>query len=368
MRKIYIFLCLIGLFLSGCTNVSDSSLDSTIKVETIHGVVEISDPLIIELINSPVMQRLKGIRQYGAMDFGEPPAIEFNRFEHSLGVLVILVRYKASREEQIAGLLHDASHTVFSHSTDPLFMGGYLNGNYQDKIHERFLEKYGVGKILEKYGLSIEDISPKREGFKRLEQPSPELCADRIDYNLFAAYKDGIYTEQERSFILDSLQFDGENWFFDNIKAAKMFAVIPLWQTIYRWGSPLSAITGNWVGEALKRALEIGLITEDDIYFNLNDDQMWQRLKSSSDPLIKERIYQVEHSNEFFVIDPKKPDVRGHGKFSRVDPWVKTQEGLKRLTKLDSDFSNKFYAVKSLMAEGWSIKWLKHKQALTMFK
>lgn len=95
---------------------------------------------------------------------------------------------------------------------------------------------------------------------------------------------------------------------------------------------------------------------------------MWQKLKSSSDPLIKKRVYQVEHNNEFFVIDPKNPDVRGHGKFSRVDPWVKTQEGLKRLTLLDKDFSNKLYAVKCLMDDGWPIKWLKQKQALTMFK
>ena len=43
------------------------------------------------------------------------------RFEHSLGVFALLRRLRAPRREQVAGLLHDISHTAFSHAVDFVF-------------------------------------------------------------------------------------------------------------------------------------------------------------------------------------------------------------------------------------------------------
>ena len=52
------------------------------------------------------------------------PVQERDPFEHSLGVYLLLRRLGADRREQVAGLLHDISHTAFSHAVDFLISSG----------------------------------------------------------------------------------------------------------------------------------------------------------------------------------------------------------------------------------------------------
>ena len=85
--------------------------------DRVYGPCLIEDPFFLDLINSPCFQRLKRIRQAG------PSALVYEfktvtRYEHSLGVHILLSRLGADRREQVAGLLHDISHTAFSHAVD----------------------------------------------------------------------------------------------------------------------------------------------------------------------------------------------------------------------------------------------------------
>src|SRR5947208_342923 len=85
--------------------------------DRVYGDAVIEEPGILELIGCPTFERLKGVRQAG------PSALAFpfknvTRFEHSLGVFLLLRRLGADRREQVAGLLHDISHTAFSHAVD----------------------------------------------------------------------------------------------------------------------------------------------------------------------------------------------------------------------------------------------------------
>src|SRR3989344_8664366 len=88
--------------------------------DSVYGDEEIKEEVLIELINSKPFQRLKGISQQGM-----PRELWFthvnSRYEHSIGVLIILRRLNAGLEAQVAGLLHDVSHTAFSHVVDWVF-------------------------------------------------------------------------------------------------------------------------------------------------------------------------------------------------------------------------------------------------------
>ena len=121
-----------------------SSLFSA-TILTFYGVLEVEEPVLLELIDSQAFQRLKSIHQYG-VSYYTTHREEYTRYDHSLGVFAILRLKNASLEEQIAGLLHDVSHTVFSHVGDWIFQ----ENEYQDLIHSDFLERYGLGDILRK--------------------------------------------------------------------------------------------------------------------------------------------------------------------------------------------------------------------------
>ena len=65
---------------------------STMVIEdVVYGSVEITEPVLLDILHSTALQRLKGISASG---YFEPyfPGVDHSRFEHSLGVLYLLKR------------------------------------------------------------------------------------------------------------------------------------------------------------------------------------------------------------------------------------------------------------------------------------
>ena len=54
--------------------------------DRIYGEFKITEPVLTELIESPAIQRLKGIHQFG-MPQRYYPYPGFSRYEHSVGVM-----------------------------------------------------------------------------------------------------------------------------------------------------------------------------------------------------------------------------------------------------------------------------------------
>src|SRR3989344_5458970 len=97
----------------------------------LYGRYKITEAVLIDLINSKALQRLKGIHQAGAWNLHYSFKKSFTRYDHSLGVMLLLRKFGASIEEQIHGLLHDISHTAFSHVADFVF-NKQTSQTYQD--------------------------------------------------------------------------------------------------------------------------------------------------------------------------------------------------------------------------------------------
>ena len=123
------------------------------SIETFYGTVEVEEPVLLDLIDSAAFQRLKEIHQYG-VSYYTTHKEEFTRYSHSLGVFHLLRASNRPLNEQIAGLLHDVSHTAFSHVGDWVFNKEHHETDYQNSIHEDFLEIRGLSKILRKHGIN----------------------------------------------------------------------------------------------------------------------------------------------------------------------------------------------------------------------
>jgi len=151
--------------------------------DRVYGINIIQEPVLIELINSKPIQRLKGINQAGASQY----AIEgktVTRYEHSLGVMILLKKLGASIEEQIAGLLHDIPHTAFSHVIDFVFKDTNPNHEFHEKFHKKIILQSEIPTILKKFNFVDIDRILDEHNFSLLEKSLPDLCADRIDYTL----------------------------------------------------------------------------------------------------------------------------------------------------------------------------------------
>ena len=154
------------------------------KIENkIFGSVEVTEPPLVDLVNSPPLQRLKGVHNGGPCQYIHQNLEQMTRFNHCLGVMLLLRHFGAALAEQLAGLLHDVSHTAFSHLADYVFGGDVYKLDYQDNILGEFILKSEIPEILARHGLAVEKVQDPH-GFSLLEQKIPDLCADRLEYSL----------------------------------------------------------------------------------------------------------------------------------------------------------------------------------------
>lgn len=286
--------------------------EDKLEIVTIHGIVEINHPLIRELLHHKTFKRLEKINQYGTSEYIEkalviPRAeIGYTRYQHSLGILVLIVRYFDKEgtdllKAMVSGMLHDLSHTPFSHSTDLLFTKeGFLGKAYQDTTLSLFMKRHGISEILSKYDIEIDDILPEKHPVQ--EQSSPHLCADRIEYNLYAAYKEAHLNYAQRELILDHLHFENGTWYFDNTDDAEVFARISLWNSEYRWGDSDSYVTSYCLNNALIKLIKLGHINKSVFDCEVGDAELWKLLEDSKDSQILDLLKKIQKPGEYFEI------------------------------------------------------------------
>ena len=85
-------------------------------VDPVYGAVEVDEPVLCELLESPPLRRIRGVHQAGATIYIEPALRGLSRYEHCLGVMLLLRRFGASLGEQIDLALRGPE----AHAEDPV--------------------------------------------------------------------------------------------------------------------------------------------------------------------------------------------------------------------------------------------------------
>ena len=293
--------------------------------DNIYGNFEIISPAIIELINSKPVQRLKNIAQYGVPDEFYHLREGRNRFEHSLGVMLLLKYLGAGEKEQIAGLLHDVSHTAFSHVVDHLFSDG-IKEDYQDKQHADFINNSEITSILKKYHYNPPEVTNYKI-YKLLEQDIPNLCADRLDYSLRE------FSLPVAKKILKQLTVFNQKIVFKDEKTAFLFADNFLNKQLAHWGGFEAVSRYKVFASILKRALEQKIIKKSDLY--KDDNYVVNILKGSPDEIIKARLQILKNIS---LTHLPKSSKKYHKKFRHVDPQFIKNGRLIRLSSINKKF------------------------------
>ncbi len=356
MKKIVCFVFLLAFAATpawGWYRVKDNS--DHIELETMYGATTIREPVLLDLIRSSAFERLKRIRQYGVTWFIRDE-YEYTRHEHSLGVFYLTRKYGAPLDEQVAALLHDVSHTAFSHVGDYIY--GHIRSEkvMQDEMHEQYIVDSGLMTILQKYGFSHAVTEEAKKSQLCFEQEKPNICADRFEYVLNGALIEGIFSEQDIRDIVQHVHFKNGTWFFDDLTLAKKYARASVQLPQMRWGAAWHAFAYNCMGKALLKAVKIGLISFNEIKFS-TDDVLWNKINASTDPDIKLQMQRLKKwQTAFKVVSEDQADTHIIGKFTGQDPWVMTQSGLQRISCLDSDFATYYQTVSSSQKQGYWIQ------------
>jgi len=233
-------------------------------------------PMIFnDLIQSKAVQRLGKIHHSGAI-FLVNPEICHSRLEHSIGVMLLIKTLGGTELEQIAGLLHDISHTAFSHVGD--YVVDNKNETYHEQLFTEVLANSEIPAILEKFGYSITQIVTGR--FTILEQPLPCLCADRLDYTLRDSVHARLITRQEASAFVKSVTIE-ENKIVVKDKESAIW-IDQLFERLNRelFNAPLYVYANQHLGMLIRELIDKGEIRQTDL---LKDDTyLLNKLRSTS--------------------------------------------------------------------------------------
>ncbi|MEW4972807.1 HD domain-containing protein [Bacillus stercoris] len=293
------------------------------------------DGVLEELIKSAPMQRLKGIYQGGA-SFLVNRKWNVTRYEHSIGVMLLVKKLGGTIEEQIAGLLHDVSHTAFSHVADIVFET--QAEDYHENIYQQVIVHSEIPDILQKYGYQSEELLFDDSRWTLLEQPAPELCADRIDYTLRDMYRYGHISLHEAQTFLDHLIVRNGKMFPDGIEAAEWFVGVYYQEVIDFFLDPVNVYGYEYLAQALKAALRHHVISAKDLL--KTDQEVLNILWSSKNEEVLSLLTSIQPDIQV-IEDDIQYDFHQKKKMRLIDPsifhddkWIKSSDASEQVRKM----------------------------------
>lgn len=324
--------------------------------DRIYGIVEVNEPLLLDLLASAALQRLHGVLQHGISGLiGITRAT--TRYEHSVGVMLLVRRLGADLEQQAAALLHDVSHTAFSHVIDYVF-DGHNSQDYHDQHRGNFVSGTDIPHTLERHGydwcdfvcLDEEEMARR---YSLLEQPSPSLCADRLDYFLRDSLDLGLASLQQVHQALHHLQVHQGHIVVGDIRTARWMAETFIAADQSSWANFREVGIYELAAQAIRRALDLGVINDQDLWGT--DQPAWQKLQACSDGEIQRLVSLVAPATRF-IWDEKQPTFWVSTKLRTIDPPVLINGIIRRLSEIEPAFERARQSYLSGNSGKWPVR------------
>jgi uncharacterized protein len=318
--------------------------------DRIYGAFTINDPLLLDLLETRSVQRLKGVLQHGIsglIGITRPTT----RYEHSLGVMLLVRSLGASLQEQAAALLHDVSHTAFSHVIDYVFDGHDTQSYHEDK-KEEFIAGSDLPAVLEKHGYLWQDLLHE-ENFPLLEQAAPALCADRLDYFLRDSFDLKLAGREELKMAIQSLVVHQGRVASCSLEAARWMGYTFIDADQASWANFREVGLYELTARAIKTALHLGVLDMQDLWGT--DKEMWSKMQAAHEMELRDLLQWVQPAT-VFVWDDASPTFRVSTKLRTLDPDVLIDGNTAPLSILDPIFAR--YRIDYLQSKAgkWPIR------------
>lgn len=291
-----------------------------------------------EAAETPAMARLRDVGMNCGCEYTQFPIFAglppYSRFDHSMGVALIVWHFTADAAQAMSGLLHDIATPVFAHVVD------FLNGDHmtqestESQTAERIRSSQQLGQILRKCELPFAAVADYHI-YPIADNDSPKLSADRLEYTLGNGVNFGLITKaQAAAFYADLTVGTNESGqaelVFRTPDIGLRFAQTALkCSEIYISDADRYAM--QILSELLKQAIDGGILEEADLWqqestviAKLQDSALsgqWQRFCGLSRMLRQDAPGSDGTWRQIFAkkrcIDPY---VQGHGRVSALFP------------------------------------------------
>ena len=157
---------------------------SEYDIKKYHAILEPQPP---EFLNKyyelPMLQRLKNVGLLCGTDWTPlyKNRFYYSRFDHSVGVALIIWHFTHDKAQTISGLLHDVSTPVFSHVSD-FRKGDALTQTETEGTNESIIRSdRNLDALLAVDGLRVEQVEDYHK-YPIADNEIPQLSSDRLEY------------------------------------------------------------------------------------------------------------------------------------------------------------------------------------------
>ncbi|MDH3191647.1 MAG: HD domain-containing protein [Nitrosopumilus sp.] len=283
-------------------------------IDPIHDFIRVYNHEL-QLIDNPIFQRLRRIRQLSGAHLTYPAA-QHTRFEHSLGVMHIsgqagyalnekgILKHDDIEILRLAGLLHDIGHGPFSHLFEEIIQKKKMS---HEDFGKAIILKSEIGDNLTKNGYDKKLVAKIAFGDSKFqymnEIVSGALSADMMDYLL----RDGYFTGAEHAKIdhkriTQSLEVHRQKLALERSALysfeSMMHSRYQMFKAVYFHKTVRAAEV--MLLEALRLSDdEFGFTSFNmDNYIQLTDEYILSKLVSSKSPKLKQaRQFAIDYQN-----------------------------------------------------------------------
>lgn len=267
------------------------------------------DEIVKKIIDTPEFQRLNGIKQAGIT--GLLSHRSYSRFEHSVGVYLLLKHLGANIEECICGLLHDIYHTNFSHTTDELFCEDGRE-SFHEKNKHQFFEKVCVNiqKILSEY---YPKIPPSQfiddKNINLFVTKNKSFGGDMVDYFMRDGYYENVLNYEWIQKVISKLSYVDGKIIINDRNLAIEFCEKTIFINDAVYMSPMSRGQYCIFVKILRKAIEKKIVTKDELIYGMNSDrQIYEKIIEKNSPVIIKYIEELMTMTDFSFAEQKEKD------------------------------------------------------------
>ncbi len=292
-------------------------------------------------LSSEALRRIDHVGMHCGMEYTSFPFYgelkKYSRYEHSLGVALIISHFTTDRRIVLSGLFHDIATPSFAHVIDFLHGDHDRQESTEEKTSEIILKDALIQDELRKLRMPNREVNDYHI-YPIADNDSPKLSADRLEYSLHNFHNYGFATLDEIKEMYDDLivsknEYGEPEIMFSSISMAEKFALLAIRNGhIYTTDEDRYAM--EYLAQVIKRATMRKVLTEDDLY--RTEEHVIEKLSSDEfskkefesfcklDGIIREKVPSDEWS---YRISAKKryidPMVLDKGRISSLSSKVK---------------------------------------------
>lgn len=291
-----------------------------------------------DIIKTSIFQRLKDVGMNCGMEYTQfkpfKHCLGVSRYDHSMGVALIVYHLTYDKHQTVAALLHDIATPVFAHVIDFMYHDYIQQETTENLTEEMIKNSLELQSIFKRYQINSDKVINYHD-YPIADNDTPKLSADRLEYTLSNAVHYQFMTKEDIQTIYKHIKVNDrkDEIIFDDLEIARLFTQVMLKCSLC-YTSDENRFSMEYLARLIRLAIDHHVCLYDDLY--TTETQVIQKLLNH--PQTKD-IY--ENYTHFHTVLRSPFPQTGYLKVNAKKRYINPMVNHQRILDIDQDLHKK---------------------------